>query len=80
MFSPPDPFYYFPWEDLRIRMARSVRSASADDQIFETVRTIFDKALVSENILLSAPERDRLLRSVMKDLLAEMLTKLDGKK
>lgn len=77
MFHPisfPQPGSY---SDLKKRVAQSMRSAQVDDQVFETVKNLFETTLKSEQIVLSRPERDRLLRHVLQAVLTDMLTKLN---
>lgn len=72
--SSPQPGSYF---DLRQRVARSLQSAQVDDRIFEAVQRLFEQTLDSGKIVLSRPERNRLLRDVMKSVLTDMLAKMN---
>ena len=78
MFLPPDPFHPHTWSELQKRTIRQLRSSHVEDRVFEAVQKLFESDLNSQDIVLSRPERDRLLRSVMKEVLGEMLAKLDG--
>jgi len=71
----PQPGSY---SDLKKRVSQNMQSAKVDDRVFETVQNLFDKTLKSEMIVLSRPEKDRLLRQILKSVLTDMLTKLDG--
>ncbi len=77
----PDPFHspqsstYF---DLKKRMIQKVQSSKANDLIFVAIQTLFEKTLNEENITLSRPEKNRLLREVLKSVLTDMLKKLDS--
>jgi len=77
MLKPTD---YGPYMDLRKRVLQSMHIARVDDQIFETVHGMFEKTMNMERLVLSRPERDRLLKEVMKSLLTDMLAKLEGAK
>jgi len=57
-----------------------MQSAKVDDQIFDTCAKAFENALNSENVVLSRSEKHRLLHQIMKTVLTEMLTKLEGAK
>jgi len=72
--SSPQPGSYF---DLQQQVARSLQSARVDDQIFEAVQRLFEQTLDSRKIVLSRPERNRLLRDVMKSVLTDMLAKMN---
>lgn len=76
MFNSPDFGSYM---DLRKRLVTRMQ-ATAADQIFEALQKLFEKTLAAENIVLSRPERDRLLHQIMKSILTDMLAKLEGAK
>ena len=80
MFNPPDPFQPDTYIGLQKRLIKRVQAAKVDDQIFEAVQAAYEKTLKSENIVLSRPERERLLRNVLKAVLTDMLAKLDDAK
>ena len=63
--------------NLQKRMLQRVQSAKVDDQIFEVVQRAYEKALDEENIVLSRPERKRLLSQILKLVLEDMIKKLD---
>jgi len=69
----------FSYIDLKRRVLRDVAAARVDDQIFEVVRKAFEDALKQENvlILLARVEKKRLLAQVMKQVLTDMVRKLD---
>jgi hypothetical protein len=75
--SSPQPGSYF---DLQQRVTHSLQSAKVDDQIFEAVQRLFEETLSSGKIVLSRPERNRLLRDVMKLVLGDMLEKMSDHK
>jgi hypothetical protein len=80
MFGPlgfPQSGSYF---DLKKRIVQHMQSAKIDDEIFKAAAKIFEQTLDSENIVLSRLEKQRLLRQVLKSVLTDMLTKLDGDK
>ena len=62
--------------DLRKRMLRRVQDQKVKDQIFEVVKNAYEQALIQENIVLSRPERIRLLSQTMKTVLEDMVRKL----
>lgn len=63
--------------NLQKRMLQRVQSAKVDDQIFEVVQKAYEQALNEENIVLSRPERKRLLSHILKLVLEDMIKKLD---
>lgn len=71
---PPDSF------DIKKRIMKKMLSAQVNDQIFEAAQKAFEKALSAENIVLSLPEKQRLLREILKSILTDMLAKLNEEK
>jgi hypothetical protein len=63
--------------DLKKRMLQRVQSAKINDQIFQAVQQAYENALKTENIVLSLPERKRMLSQILKDVLDGMIQKLD---
>ena len=63
--------------DLRKRMFKHVQDQKVHDQIFEVVKNAYEKALSKENIVLSRPERMRMLSQIMKMVLEDMSRKLN---
>jgi len=63
--------------NLQKRMLQKVKAMKVNDQIFEVVQRAFEDAVKAENIVLSAPERKRLLSQILQKVLEEMLGKLD---
>ena len=66
--------------DLRKRVIQRMHSARVDELVFKAVQESYEKIMNSENIVLSRPERERLLQHVMRAVLTDMLTKLEGGK
>ena len=65
--------------NLQKRMLQRVKSAKVDDQIFEVVTRAYEVALDEEGILLSRPERKRLLSQLLKLVLEDMTKKLNDR-
>jgi hypothetical protein len=65
--------------NLQKRMLQRLKSAKIDDQIFEVVKRAYEVALDEEGILLSRPERKRLLSRLLKLLLEDMTRRLDDR-
>jgi len=74
--SQPIPGSYV---NLQKRMLQRVQSARIDDQIFEVVKQAYEVALNEEGIVLSRPERKRLLSQLLKLVLDDMIKKLDDR-
>jgi hypothetical protein len=79
MKNPFGPVPYPPsYLNLKERMTRQVKSAKVEDQIFQILKNAYEAALNQENImLLSRPERQRMLAQIMKQVLEDMAKKLD---
>ena len=65
--------------NLQKRMLQRVQSVNIDDQIFEVVQKAYEVALKEESIVLSRPERKRLLSQILKLVLDDMTKKLDDR-
>jgi hypothetical protein len=65
--------------NLQKRMIQRVQSAKVSDQIFEVVQNAYEDALKAENIVLSRPERKRMLSQILKSVLEDMIKKLDDR-
>ena len=77
-FGPqPDPGLYS-YVNLKQRVYKNVQSAGVKDEIFRSVQRAFEAALDEEKLPLSRPERKLLLAQVLKDVLNDMLTKLES--
>ncbi len=68
------------YSDLKKRVLRHVQAARVNDQVFEAVQKAYEEVLASEHIVLSRPERKRLLSQILKSVLEDMLKKLDDRK
>jgi hypothetical protein len=68
------------YTDLKKRVLRRVQAAKVSDQIFESVQKAYEDVLTSEQIVLSRPERKRLLSQILRSVLEDMLKKLDDRK
>jgi hypothetical protein len=76
-FGPQQDPGLYAYANLQKRMLKNVQAAQVNDQIFSLVQKLFEKALIGENIALSAPEKKRMLAQIMKQVLSDMLSKLD---
>lgn len=63
--------------NLKQRLLQNVQAASVNDQIFLVVQKAFEDALNKENIPLIRTERKRLFVQIMKQVLIDMVEKLD---
>ncbi len=66
--------------DLKKRIMQKMQSAQVNDQISDAAQKAFEKALSSESIVLSRPEKQRLSHEILKSILTDMLAKLDEEK
>ena len=73
----PEPESLSSYVNLKKRMLQHVQAAKVNDQIFEVVQKSFEDALKAENIVLSLPERKRMLSQILKSVLEDMIKKLD---
>ena len=76
-FGPQQDPGLYDYANLQKRMLKSVQDARVNDQIFSVVQNTFERALLGQNIALSAPEKQRMLAQIMKQVLTNMLSKLD---
>jgi len=67
-------------DSLKKRIIQRMKSAKIDDEIFKVTADVFEQVLNAEGVVLSRPEKQRLLSQVLKSVLTDMLTKLDGGK
>jgi hypothetical protein len=74
----PEP-YPSSYLNLKERMTRHVKSAKVEDQIFQILQKAYEDALHQENVMLSRPERQRMFAQIMKQVLEDMIKKIDGK-
>ena len=65
--------------NLQKRMLQRIQAAKVNDQIFEVVKQAYEVALNEEGIVLSRPERKRLLSQLLKLVLDDMIKKLDDR-
>ena len=78
MKNPFGPEPYPPsYLNLKERMTRHVKSAKVEDQIFQIVQKACEDAFNQENIVLSRPEILRMFSQIMKEVLEDMVKKLD---
>jgi hypothetical protein len=74
-FGPqPDSRSYI---DLKKRMLQRIQSFKVNDQILEVLQVAYEDALKEEHIILSSPERKRMLSQISKSVLGDMLRKLE---
>jgi hypothetical protein len=76
-FGPQQDPGLYSYVNLQGRMLKKVQAARVNDQIFSAVQNAFEDALKKENIVLSSPEKKRMLAQIMKQVLTDMLSKLD---
>ena len=74
--SQPDSGSYI---DLKKRMLERIQSFKVNDQIFEVIQAAYEDALKQEQIVLSSPERKRMLSQILKSVLEDMIRKLDSR-
>ena len=74
--SQPDSGSYI---DLKKRMLERIQSFKVNDQIFEVIQVAYEDALKQEQIILSSPERKRMLSQIIKSVLEDMIRKLDSR-
>lgn len=77
-FGPPigDPGLYS-YVNLQKRILKSVQEKRIYDQIFSAVQKTFEEALRKENVQLTSVEKKRMLTQITKQVLTDMLSKLD---
>lgn len=65
------------YHNLEERVYKKV-STNVNERIFEMTIRAYENALNEENIVLSRPERKRLLSQITKRVMEDLLKKLDG--
>ena len=74
-FAPQsDPGSYV---DLRKRMLQHVQYMKVNDQIFKVIQNAYEHAMITENVVLSRAEKNRMLSQIIKGVLEDMIKKLD---
>jgi hypothetical protein len=76
-FGPQQDPGLYAYANLHKRMLKNVQAARVNDQVFSVVQKTFEDALKMENIVLTSAEKKRMLAQVMKQVLSDMLAKLD---
>lgn len=66
--------------DISKRVTQRMRQVKVNDQILEILQQAFEKSLEQERNILSRPERIRLFRQSMKEILTGLLAKMDSDK
>jgi hypothetical protein len=61
-------------------MTKALQAVKLDDQIIEMIKQAFENELQQQKMVLSRPEKKRLLGQVSKALLAGVLTKMEPEK
>ena len=72
--SQPDSGSYM---DLKKQMLQRILSFNINHQILEVLQVAYEDALKEEHVILSSPERKRMLSQISKSVLEEMIKKLD---
>ena len=65
------------YHNLKERMYKKV-SANVNEQISEIMVKAYEDALYEENVMLTRPERKRLLSQITKMVMDDVLKKFDG--
>jgi len=73
------PLYSNSYDKILARMRRNLREQNVSEDILKLLGNAFIKALDAENIVLPRPDRVRLHREVLKEVLTELLDQLDNK-
>lgn len=76
MAFPPPNFSDDPFEQLKNRVRRHLKEEMIDEKIIDLVKVASTELLQKENTVLSRTEQNRLLQSILKETLNDMLEKL----
>lgn len=76
MDAQPNQISGDPFQQLKEKVRQRLEEASVKDKIFDIVKDAYTESLRAENIILSRTERNRLLRDILKNVLAEMQAEL----
>jgi hypothetical protein len=72
--------YPVPDSEISKRITQRLRQGNIESQILEIIQQAFEKVFDKEHILLSRPEKVRLLRQSIIAILTDMLAKIDSDK
>jgi hypothetical protein len=78
-FSPQQDPNLSSYVNLKKRILKDIKAAKVEDQIFEVIQKAYEDAFKKDNIviLLARYEKKRLLAQTMKQVLSDMVRKLD---
>jgi hypothetical protein len=76
-FEPQQDPNLYSYVNLQKRVLKNMQAARVTDQIFSAMQKAFEDALKQETVVLSSTEKQRMLAQVMKQVLTDMLSKLD---
>jgi ABC-type protease/lipase transport system fused ATPase/permease subunit len=76
----PNPESLHSYANLKTRMLKRVQAAGVHDRIFQVVQDAYENALGEESVVLSRPERQRMLSQILRQVLDDMAKKLDKNK
>ena len=68
MYNLPDD----PFNRLKSRIRLRMKEEMVDEKVRDLITSAYDHILSSENIMLSRPERIRLLRALLQDIFDDM--------
>ena len=71
MFNPPNSVPNFSFDDVLKRLTRRIQQTDVEDRIIEALQETIEREFDKENVVLSRPERVRLLRQVALTVLNE---------
>jgi hypothetical protein len=76
-FEPQQDPNLYSYVNLQKRVLKNMQAARVNDQIFRVMQKTFEDALKQENIAPATAEKQRMLAQIMKQVLTDMLSKLD---
>ena len=72
MFPTPNPFDPSPYSDLKTRLRKKMQQ-QVNQKILDMLSETYEQALLDENIILSRPERQRLFKGLLQEILTEFM-------
>ncbi len=76
MMQPPP--YGSSYDQILARLRQRVRDQNIEEQILKLLQDGFEKALMPESAVLARPERERLFRTVMGEVLNKVTERIKG--
>jgi septation ring formation regulator EzrA len=65
------------YDELIAQMQKHIRAQKINEEIFSLLQSAAGRALAAQNVVISQPEKTRVLQSVMNKVLSDLVKKID---